>query len=152
MEIGSDQPLLIVEDSPEDYEATVRSLTRSGWRNRIIHCEDGDDALDYLQHRGSFSDPLRAPRPALILLDLNLPGTDGREVLAAIKQDERLKSIPVLILTTSRHEEDVKACYRAGANSYIQKPVDLSLLHQSLDCMTQFWFNVATLPSVASTA
>ncbi|MBV9124993.1 MAG: response regulator, partial [Planctomycetes bacterium] len=110
VKIKPDHPILLVEDSPEDYEATVRVLRKSGLANPIFRCVDGDDALDFLHHRGAYADPARAPRPSIILLDLNLPGTDGREVLTDIKRDEHLKLIPVIVLTTSRDERDISSC------------------------------------------
>src|SRR5215208_4460697 len=112
------QPILLVEDSPEDVETTRRAFQRSGLRNPVFHCSTGDEALDYLFRRGAYADPASSPRPGVILLDLNLPGTDGREVLEEIKRDGDLKQIPVVVLTTSSDDRDVTACYRAGANSY----------------------------------
>jgi CheY-like chemotaxis protein len=144
--MGAHQAVLLVEDSPEDFEATVRALRRSGLANPIYRCEDGDQALDFLYHRGRFADPAAAPRPGLILLDLNLPGTDGREVLETIKADEALRPIPVVVLTTSTDERDVERCYRAGANSYIKKPVDLDGFLRAVQRLTEFWFEVVILP------
>lgn len=140
------QPILLVEDSPEDFEATRRALKKSGLKNPIYRCADGDEALDFLHRRGTFEDPGAAPRPGIILLDLNLPGTDGREVLTHIKQDERLKQIPVIVLTTSTDDRDVDACYRAGANSYIQKPVDMDGFIKAIERLNDFWFEVVILP------
>jgi CheY-like chemotaxis protein len=140
------QPILLVEDSPEDYEATVRAFNRSGLKNPIIRCEDGDTALDYLHRRGPYADPDSSPRPGVILLDLNLPGTDGREVLQDIKSHESLRHIPVIILTTSMDERDVEACYQAGANSYIQKPVDMDGFLRAIERLNGYWFEVVVLP------
>jgi CheY-like chemotaxis protein len=140
------QPILLIEDSPEDYEAAVRAFNRSGLKNPIIRCEDGDSALDYLFRRGRWSDPQQAPRPGVILLDLNLPGTDGREVLQEIKRDEQLRQIPVVVLTTSTDERDVDACYQAGANSYVQKPVDLDGFIRAIERLNGYWFEVVVLP------
>jgi CheY-like chemotaxis protein len=142
----TDQLLLLVEDSDVDYEATVRSLRRSGFAYPIYRCTDGDDALDYLFHRGRYDDPRRAPRPALILLDLNLPGTDGREILAEIKQCEGLRSIPVVVLTTSVAERDIVSCYVAGANSYIQKPIDFGEFTDAIEALKKYWFEIVILP------
>src|SRR5687768_9948149 len=113
------QSMLLVEDSPEDREATLRALNRAGLSNPIHCVASGDEALDFLFRRGQYSDPQSSPRPSMVLLDLNLPGTDGREVLAEIKQSEHLKLVPVVILTTSTDERDIQGCYRMGANSYI---------------------------------
>ncbi|HEX3531343.1 MAG TPA: response regulator [Thermoanaerobaculia bacterium] len=140
------QPILLVEDSPEDYEATVRAFKRSGLKNPIYRCEDGENALDFLHRRGPYADPERSPRPGVILLDLNLPGTDGREVLTEIKRDEQLKQIPVIVLTTSNDARDVESCYQAGANSYIQKPVDTEGFVRAIERLNGYWFEVVVLP------
>jgi two-component system, response regulator len=138
--------VLVIEDSPEDFEATRRSLRRGGLANPIVHLPDGDRALDYL-FAGLDGEPAARPvAPGLILLDLNLPGTDGRQVLTRVKADERLRQVPVVVLTTSRDERDVHACYRAGANSYIQKPVDLSGFQRALRTLREYWFDVVVLP------
>lgn len=137
------QPILLVEDSPEDFEATQRAFRRSGLKNPIVRCEDGEEALDYLYRRGRHAD---AVRPGVILLDLNLPGTDGRQVLAEIKKEESLKQIPVVVLTTSADERDIFACYSAGANSYIQKPVDIDGFVKAIERLNGYWFEVVILP------
>lgn len=142
------QPILIVEDSPEDYEATLRAFRKCGLGNPVYHCSDGEEALDFLFHRGEFTDPEKAPRPAIILLDLNMPGTDGREVLATIKQDEMMMKIPVLVLTTSTDERDIRKCYEAGANSYVQKPVNRDGFMDAIQRLTGFWFQLALIPKV----
>lgn len=142
----STQPILIVEDSPEDYEATVRALSTSGLHNPLYHCSDGDDALDYLHRRGEYTSAKDAPRPGIILLDLNLPGTDGREVLEEIKQDTELKKIPVVVLTTSTDERDIEACYACGANSYVQKPVNLDGFVKAIQRLKDYWFQIVVFP------
>lgn len=138
------RPILVVEDSPEDFEATRRSLQRGGLPHPLVHVNDGDQALDYLYRRGLYA--RGATRPRLILLDLNLPGTDGREVLATLKGDDELRQIPVVVFTTSRDRRDVEACYRAGANSYVQKPVDLPEFRRALDTVKAYWFDTVVLP------
>lgn len=140
------QPILLVEDSPEDFETTERAFRKSGLRNPIYRCSDGEEALDFLFRRGEFADPEKSPRPGVILLDLNLPGTDGREVLAEIKAAPQLKQIPVVVLTTSSDTRDVDACYRAGASSYIQKPVDLDGFMRAIERLNDYWFEVVILP------
>lgn len=140
------QPILLIEDSPEDFEATLRAFRKSGLKNTILRCEDGDQALDYLHRRGEYADPASSPRPGVVLLDLNLPGTDGRQVLHEIKNDERLRDIPVVVLTTSADERDIAACYRAGANSYIQKPVDIDGFMKAIERLNGYWFEVVILP------
>ncbi|HET6249760.1 MAG TPA: response regulator [Tepidisphaeraceae bacterium] len=145
MVISRNQPLLLVEDSPEDRETTTRALRKAGLTLTILSCVSGDDALDLLHQRGKYADT--APvRPAAILLDLNMPGTDGREVLAEIKANEKLRSIPVVVITTSRDERDIHTCYESGCNAYIRKPVDLSAFMRSMQRLTDFWFAEAILP------
>lgn len=140
------QPILLVEDSPEDYETTVRGFKKAGMANPILRCDDGDDALDYLFRRGKYTDPKDAPRPGVILLDLNMPGTDGRQVLTEIKADDELKKIPVIVLTTSADERDIEACYASGANSYVQKPVDLDGFIAAIQRLADYWFEIVILP------
>lgn len=139
--------LLLVEDSPEDYATTVRALRKTGMMGEVYHCEDGDDALDFLYHRGKFKNPAESPRPSMVLLDLNLPGTSGRDVLEEIKGDDELKTIPVVILTTSADQRDIDACYRAGANSYLNKPVDLDGFVRSIQRLKDYWFEIVVLPA-----
>ena len=141
-----DQPILLVEDSPEDYEIAVRGLRKAGFSSQVYRCEDGEDALDFLNRRGAYAEPGKAKRPGMILLDLNLPGTDGREVLAEIKRDPKLRTIPVVVMTTSRDERDIKTCYDAGANSYIQKPVSLDDFMRAIERLKAYWFEVVILP------
>jgi CheY-like chemotaxis protein len=147
MMMSQHQPFLLVEDSPEDFEATVRALRKSGLANPIFHCSDGDEALDYLHQRGKFAKG--AARPGAILLDLNLPGTDGRDVLTEVKSDPRLKSIPVIVLTTSSDSRDIDKCYDAGANSYIRKPVDLDGFVRAIQHLKEYWFEIVILPKTA---
>lgn len=142
------QPILIVEDSPEDYEATLRTFRKARLPNPVFHCVDGDEALDYLYQRGTYREVARAPRPGIILLDLNLPGTDGHEVLAAIKHDPHLKHIPVIVLTPSSDERDLQACYTAGANSCIVKPVDIDGLFWALEQLQDYRPEVVMLPNM----
>lgn len=141
------QPLLlIVEDSNEDFEAFERFLRQSPLAIPVYRCLDGDQALAFLHHTDRYTDPEIAPRPGLIVLDLNLPGTDGREVLRQIKQDDDLKSVPVVIFTTSNNPQDIEDCYRQGVNSYIIKPMDFSLLKRSIQTLLEYWFAITMLP------
>lgn len=142
-----DQPILIVEDSDEDFEAVGRMLRKSSVSNPIFRCTDGDDAIDFLYRKGVYADPQKAPRPALILLDLNLPGTDGREVVEQIKHDEDLKIIPVIVFTTSANPKDVEVCYKNGVNSYIIKPIDLNQFLELMRVVIDYWFKAIILPN-----
>lgn len=146
MHSKSSHPILLVEDSPEDFEVSVRAFKKTGVFNPIYRCSSGDEALDFLQHRGRYASPASAPRPGLILLDLNLPGTDGREVLLEVKRDPSLKSIPIVVLTTSGDERDIRRSYEAGANSYVQKPVSLHDFLQVINSIKEYWLGVVTLP------
>jgi CheY-like chemotaxis protein len=148
--MADQQAILVVEDSPEDFEATTRVLRKSGLANPIYRCNDGDEALDYLFQRGQFGKSGLAPRPSVILLDLNLPGTDGRDVLVEIKAHDLLKLIPVIVLTTSSDERDIEKCYQAGANSYVKKPVDLSGFVSAIQRLKDYWFEIVILPKVGA--
>ena len=139
-------PLLIVEDSNEDFEALQRFLRRSPTKISIQRCVSGEEALAFLYRTGGYVDRERAPRPGLIVLDLNLPGTDGREVLRQIKQDDRLKTIPVVVFTTSNNPKDIVDCYQCGANSYIIKPINFAQLKYDIQTLVDYWFEVTTLP------
>jgi CheY-like chemotaxis protein len=141
--------MLLVEDSPEDREATIRAFKRAGMANPIYCVGTGDEALDFLFRRGKFLDPATSPRPSVVLLDLNMPGTDGREVLSEIKNSDALKTIPVIILTTSTDERDIQGCYRMGANSYMKKPVDLDGFMKSIQQLKDYWFEVVILPKAS---
>jgi len=144
--VTPNQPILLVEDSQEDFEITVRSLQKAGLKNPIHHCHDGDDALDYLFHRGAYADSPDAVLPGIILLDLNMPGTDGREVLEELKKDPALRLIPIIVLTTSADERDIQDCYSMGANSYIQKPLDFEGFMKAMSGLKDYWFEVVVLP------
>ena len=135
--------ILLVEDSPTDALLTKRALAEARLINRLHHVEDGAQALAFLRRKPPFAG---VPRPDLILLDLNLPKKDGREVLEEIKTDEELKIIPVVVLTTSRAEQDVLRSYRLHANCYITKPVDFDSFTDAISALENFWFAVVTLP------
>lgn len=144
--MSENYPILIVEDNDYDYEQTVRAFQRSRVLNPLFRCVNGDDALDFLYRRGDYIDVASAPRPSIILLDLKLPGTDGHEVLKTVKADADLKSIPVVMLTTSDDERDIQACYLAGANTYIRKPVTFDGYMEAVQRLEQYWFHIAVLP------
>lgn len=146
MSMNPTKTILIVEDSDDDFIATERAFKKAGLANPIQRCTNGDQALDYLYRRGEFTDPEKSPRPGIILLDLNLPGTDGREVLRIIKSEHLLHKIPVIVLTTSDANQDIERCYEAGANSYVKKPVNLQGFVQAISRLHEYWIEVAVLP------
>ncbi|MDO8356092.1 MAG: response regulator [Nitrospirota bacterium] len=135
--------ILLVEDNPGDVRLTIEALKEAKVLNKLIFAKDGIDALSLLRQEGQYADV--AP-PDLILLDLNLPKKDGREVLAEIKNDDKLKHIPVVILTTSRDEEDVLKSYNLHANCYINKPVDLDQFMKVVKTIEDFWLGIVVLP------
>ncbi len=141
------QPLLLViENNNEDFETFQRFLRQSSLAIPVYRCINGDQALAFLYHTHPYAEPEPAPRPGLILLDLNLPGMDGRELLRRIKQDNELKLVPIVVFTTSNNPKDIEACYRQGVNSYIIKPMDFSLLKRSIQTLLDYWFDVTVLP------
>jgi CheY-like chemotaxis protein len=140
--------LLIVEDSDEYFEVLRRIIELESDRAiSIDRCIDGDDALDFLHREGSYQERANLPNPDLILLDLNLPGTDGREVLSIIKTTATLKSIPVAILSTSANPKDIATCYQSGANSYMLKPMSINDLRNLIRSFLTYWFEIAILPT-----
>ena len=132
------------EDNPGDVRLTREALKEGKVINNLSVVSDGEEAVAFLRREGKFAD---APRPDIVLLDLNLPRKDGREVLAEIKSDPLLKHIPVVVLTTSRAEEDILRTYRLHANCYITKPVDLDQFIRVVKSINEFWFSVVKLPS-----
>lgn len=136
--------ILLVEDNPGDVRLTVEAFKEGKVRNRLHVVEDGLAALAFLLRTGRHAD---APRPDIILLDLNLPGKDGREVLAEIKADPALRRIPVVVLTTSQAEQDILTCYNVNANCYIHKPVSLDAFLRVVRSIEDFWLTVVKLPT-----
>jgi len=135
--------ILLVEDNPGDVRLTREALREGKVYNNLHWAKDGVEALEFLRQEGKYA---AAPRPDIILLDLNLPKKDGREVLESIKNDDRFKQIPVVILTTSEAEEDVLRSYALHANCYITKPVDLDKFIVVVQSIDRFWLTVVTLP------
>lgn len=135
--------ILMVEDNPGDVRLTREALKDHKIWNELHVVEDGAAALDFLHRRPPYE---HVPRPDLMLLDLNLPRKDGREVLAAVKSDDSLKTIPVVILTTSQAEEDVVRAYKLNANCYVTKPVDFGQFTRIVQAIEHFWLTVVTLP------
>jgi CheY-like chemotaxis protein len=138
--------ILLVEDNPGDARLTREALSLSKVRNNLHHVRDGEEAVAFLRRQGGYGS---APTPDLVLLDLNLPRRDGREVLEDIKNDAALKHIPVVILTSSQAEEDIMRSYRLHANCFITKPVDLEQLTKVVQGIEQFWFTLVRLPPEA---
>jgi two-component system response regulator len=139
--------ILLVEDNIDDYEAAIRSFKAAHLDNPVYWCKTGREALDYLKHEGAYAREPTAAMPALVLLDLNMPGMDGKKFLTIAKQDPELRKIPVIVLTTSGDERDVTECYELGASTYIQKPVDFDGLIGAVVRIKDYWFGVALLPA-----
>lgn len=139
--------ILLAEDSPINAELTIEAFREAKLRNRLIHVEDGVEALRFLRRQAEYA---QAPRPDIILLDWNLPRKTGREVLAEIKADENLRSIPVVVMTTSRADQDVAQAYELQANCYINKPVDFERFLQVVHSIESFWLYVVSLPTRTS--
>ena len=136
--------ILLVEDNPGDVRLAKEALKESKLLNKLYAVEDGIEAMAFLRQEGDYAD---VPRPDLVLLDLNLPRKNGREVLAEIKADETLKRIPVVVLTVSRAEEDVLKSYNLHANCYISKPFDMEQFVKVVKSIEDFWFSIVKLPS-----
>ena len=145
MEESGSQGILLIEDSTEDYTVAQYMLQQVTDRP-IMRCRDGESALDYRLRRGTYAEARDTPYPALILWDLPLPVIDGCEVLRQIKQDVRLRAIPVVVFTTSAQLHDIDTCYELGANGYMVKPVDFERLRYILELLMRYWFSVVTLP------
>ncbi|MEJ2657544.1 MAG: response regulator [Desulfobacterales bacterium] len=131
--------ILLVEDEPAHAELTKRAIRKAGNANRVRIVSDGEEAFDYLYHRGKYKDKMKYPLPGLILLDIKLPGIDGIEVLKKIKEDPLLKRIPVIMLTTSEREEDIARSYNHYANSYLTKPVGFKEFEEKIRQIEFYW-------------
>jgi CheY-like chemotaxis protein len=138
--------ILMADDDPDDRLLTADALKEARLINDIRFVENGEELLDYLRHTGKFAPPFDAPRPGLILLDLNMPRKDGRTVLKELKQDADLRTIPVVVLTTSKDDEDVYRSYDLGVNSYVVKPVTFEALVDTLQTLEKYWFQIVELP------
>jgi CheY-like chemotaxis protein len=138
--------ILMAEDDADDRLLVKEALEESRVLNELRFVEDGEELLDYLYRRGKYADPDRSPRPSIILLDLNMPRKDGREALREIKADPDLRRIPVVVMTTSKAEEDIFRSYDSGASSYITKPVTFDRLVDLMKTMGQYWIEFVELP------
>jgi two-component system response regulator len=131
--------ILLVEDNPNDAELTQRALRKGGFEDRLTIVRDGAEALDYLFASGAYSGRNIEDRPKVVFLDLKLPKVDGIEVLRRIRSDDRLKTVPVVVLTSSHEERDITQCYRLGVNSYVVKPVDFDSFYKSVAELGTYW-------------
>ena len=143
---GKPAVILLAEDDPGDQELTRRALEQSLIRNELHIVEDGEEALNYLQRRGKYEDPASSPKPDLMLLDLNMPKMDGKQLLEQMRADPNLRRIPVVALTTSKQENDIIRTYDLGANSYIVKPVDMDQFVNAIKVLKDYWFQIVVLP------
>ncbi|NJM73393.1 MAG: response regulator [Scytonema sp. RU_4_4] len=141
------QVILFVEDSDEDFAAFTRIFQEAAFFIPVYRTCNGDDALDYLYRQGEYADPTKSPRPTIILMDLNLPGTDGRELIEKLKQDKQLRCIPIVVFTTSSSPKDVEACYQYGVNCYMLKPIGVEALRKTIRIFLDYWFKTAALPN-----
>jgi len=138
--------ILLADDDEEDRMLACDALAESRLSNKISCVTDGEDLMDYLHHRGKYLAPAVAPRPGIILLDLNMPRKDGREALREIKSDPNLRQIPVVVMTTSKAEEDIFHSYDSGASSFISKPVTFEGLIDVMKGLGKYWFEIIDLP------
>lgn len=145
--LGKPITLLIADDDPDDRMLMQEALAESRLANDLYFVNDGEELMDYLHRRGPYADPSSAPRPGLILLDLNMPRKDGREALREIKADPELRRIPVVVLTTSEAEADIVRSYDLGASSFIRKPVSFAGLAEVTKILGRYWIEIVELPS-----
>lgn len=145
--LGKPITILMADDDEDDRLLAQEALEECRLANDLHFVQDGEELLDYLYHRGKFNPPSQSPRPGLILLDLNMPRKDGREALQEIKADAELRQIPVVVLTTSKAEEDIYRTYDLGANSYITKPVTFESLVEVMKILGRYWFEIVELPA-----
>ena len=138
--------ILMAEDDPDDRLLSQEALKESRLANVIRYVEDGEELMDYLNQHGKYTDPIENPRPGIILLDLNMPKKDGREALREIKASRELRSIPVVVLTTSKAEEDILRSYDLGVSGYVTKPVSLQELIEVMKTLSKYWFEIVELP------
>jgi len=143
---GTPIMILMADDDADDRDMTMEAFMESHLLNDLRFVEDGVELMDFLHRRGTYSDPATSPRPGLILLDLNMPKKDGREALAEIKADPKLQTIPVVVLTTSKEEEDILRSYQLHANSYITKPVKFDDLVRVVTSLGRYWMEIVELP------
>ena len=139
--------ILMAEDDPDDRFLVQEALKKSEVTCDLRFVEDGEELMDYLYHQNKYADPESSPRPGFILLDLNMPKKNGREALREMKADAQLRRIPVVILTTSKAEEDIFRTYNLGSSSYITKPMPFEELVTSIKCLANYWLEIVQLPA-----
>ncbi len=144
--MNRDLPILVVEDNDEDFDMLQMTFQGAAIPNPLYRCSEGEEALEFLHQTGRYADADKAPRPGLILLDLNLAGLDGRQVLDHVKNHEYLKSIPVLVFSTSDNPKDVQSAYANGASGYLLKPVDLPRFERMIQLFKDFWLDYIVMP------
>ena len=142
-----EKTILLVEDNPNDEELTLRAFAKNNIKNKVIVVRDGAEALDYLLAKEAFAGRDRNVMPEVVLLDLNLPKIDGLEVLRRIRQDTHLKRLPVVIMTSSKEEQDILTSYDLGANSYVRKPVDFQQFTESIHQLGLYWLTLNESPA-----
>lgn len=140
--------ILIADDDPDDRLMAKEAMEEARLVNEIRFVEDGEELLDYLRHQGKYASLTSAPRPGLILLDLNMPRKDGRKALEEIRNDSELRCIPIVVLTTSKAEEDIFRTYDLGVSSFISKPVSFEGLVEVMKALGKYWFEIVSLPQV----
>jgi two-component system response regulator len=139
--------ILLVEDNPDHAEFTLQALAGGDSKHRTYWVKDGEEALDFLHRRRAWADAAASPRPDLIFLDINMPKVDGHAVLRHLKSDDTLRSIPVVMFTTSNQEDEVAATYRAGANSYVTKPLTFPQFMEQVNALKEYWTLTNLLPA-----
>lgn len=144
--------ILIADDDPEDREFAERALRSARLASDLRFVEDGHQLMDYLRREGAFTDEATSPRPHLVLVDIRMPGKSGLECLAEIRADPRLRTLPVVVLTTSRADEDIYRSYELGVNSFISKPVTFPGLVEAMTALGRYWFEIVELPESMSDA
>jgi CheY-like chemotaxis protein len=152
-EQNSHPVIAIIEDSDEDFYTFMRTvqsidaLDPTAISYKLLRFDDGDEALDYLLRQEDYESLQKTPLPVAILLDLNLPSTDGREIIKIIKQDPQLQTLPIVVFTTSSNPKDIQTCYQNGANGYILKPMGSEQMHETVSLVLNYWFRLSILPS-----
>jgi len=146
-ELKNNVPILLVEDDQDDIELVKRAFRKGRILNELYVVRDGQQALEFLYHTGRYTNQDNAPRPGIILLDLNMPGVTGQEVLEKIKTDTKLRRIPVIILTTSSSHKEIRESYEHGANTFIIKPVEFNKFLEAVITLGKYWLNIAEVPN-----